>query len=73
MGNDKKARDKARMIELDKALLEHMVATKQYAESWIDVERIRDKFLVNNEDRALYGLPPTDKIKKQVTRAGKKS
>ena len=49
---------KARRIELDRELLEHMVATKQYAERWLDVERIRDKFLERDDDRALYGLPP---------------
>ena len=52
---------KARRIELDRELLEHMVATKQYAESWLDVERIRDKFLERDDDRALYGLPPRRK------------
>lgn len=49
---------KARRIELDRELLEHMVATKQYAESWIELERIRDEFLERDDDRALYGLPP---------------
>ena len=52
---------KARRIELDRELLEHMVATKQYAERWLDVERIRDKFLERDDDRALYGLPPRRK------------
>ena len=52
---------KGRRIEVDRELLEHMVATKQYAESWLDVERIRDKFLERDDDRALYGLPPRRK------------
>jgi len=53
---------KNRRIELDRELLEYMVATKQYAESWIELERIRDKFLELDGDRALYGLPPRRKF-----------
>jgi hypothetical protein len=52
---------KARRIELDRELLGHMVATKQYAESWIELEKIRDKFLERDDERALYGLPPRRK------------
>jgi hypothetical protein len=59
--NNQKQKDKSFRIELDRELLEHMVATKKYAESWLDVERIRDKFLERDGDRALYGLPPCRK------------
>jgi hypothetical protein len=59
--NNQKQKDKSFRIELDRELLEHMVATKKYAESWLDVERIRDKFLERDGDRALYGLPPRRK------------
>ena len=70
--DEQKAQDRARRIALDQALLDHMVATKQYAESWVEVERIRDQFLIDDEDRALYGLPPSKELKHQVKRAPQK-
>jgi hypothetical protein len=60
MADDEKARGKV-LQDLDLALLEHLVETKQHAESWLDVERIRDKFLERDDDRVLYGLPPRRK------------
>lgn len=72
MKNAQEVKNRTRRFALDQALLEHMIATKQYAESWEEVERIRDKFLINDEDRALYGLPPTKDVKHQVKPASKK-
>ncbi|MDV3503714.1 hypothetical protein [Marinobacter sp. M-5] len=72
MKNEQEAKNRARRFALDQALLEHMIATKRYAESFTEFERIRDKFLTDDEDRALFGLPPYEKVTHQVKPVSKK-
>ena len=70
--NEQEAKNRTRRFELDQALLEHMIATKQFAESFVEFERIRNTFLTDDEDRALFGLPPYKEVKHQVKRVSKK-